>query len=110
MASVKKEKHDRLPTFLRQWRKFKDLTQEEAAERVGVTQATLTRIERGVIPYNHDFLERLALAYGCDPEDLLSIDPLKPDPPRLIYDRLKLAPKDVQDQAIAIIDALLKAG
>jgi len=48
--------------------------------------------------------------YGCDPSDILNIDPMKPDPPRLVYDRLRAADKAVQERALAILDALLKAG
>lgn len=77
------------------------MTQIEAGERVGIDQATLGRIERGIIPYNQDFIERAALAYGCDPEDLLSIDPLKPDPPKLVYEALKHVSRAKQEEVVA---------
>lgn len=110
MPPVSKNPHTRQRTFLREWRKYRGLSQTEAAERVEIDQTTLGRIERGVVPYNQDFLERLALAYGCDVEDLLSVDPLKPDPPKLVYNRLRAAPKAVQEQALRILDALLRDG
>ena len=97
-------------TFLREWRKYRKLSQEEAAERLDTTQGTLSKIERRELPYNQDFLEKAALAYGCEPEDLLSINPIKPDAPRLVYERLRHAPKALQDRAIAVLEALLKAG
>ena len=80
------------------------------AEQIEIDHSTLSRIKRRESPYDQDVLEKLALVYGCDPDDLLSIDPMKPDPPKLIYDRLKVANQDVQNRAIAILDALLKAG
>jgi transcriptional regulator with XRE-family HTH domain len=95
---------------MRHWRKYKGLTQTQAGERVDIDQATLGRIERGVLPYNQDLLERLALAYGCDVSDLLEIDPLKPDPPRLVYEKLRHAPPAMQKRAIEVLEALLKAG
>lgn len=110
MAPRKKPHHDRAPTFLRAWRKYRKLSRDVAAERVDIDGTTLGRIERGEIPYNQDFLERMALVYGCDPSDILNIDPMKPDPPRLVYDRLRSADKAVQERALAILDALLKAG
>lgn len=110
MPPVKKPLHPRAPTFLRQWRKYKKLTQDQASERVEIDQATLGRIERGVLPYNQDLLERLALAYGCDVSDLLDIDPLKPDPPRLVYDKLRHASPAMQKRALEVLEALLKAG
>jgi transcriptional regulator with XRE-family HTH domain len=103
-------KQRRQPTFLRQWRKHRALSQEEAADRIGVKQGTLSKVERGELPYNQDFLERVALAYGCEPEDLLSVNPLKPDPLRLVVSDLRKAPADVRARAINVLEALLKAG
>jgi transcriptional regulator with XRE-family HTH domain len=93
---------------MREWRKFKKLTQEQAAERCDVDRTTLGRIEKGELPYNQDFLEKLALAYGIDVSDLLQVNPLIPDPPRLVYARLRGASKEKQQQALLIIEALLK--
>ena len=97
-------------TFLREWRKYKKLSQEEAADRLETTQGTLSKIERRELPYNQDFLEKAAMAYGCDPEDLLSINPLKPDAPRLVYERLRHASPVMQKRALEVLEALLKAG
>lgn len=95
---------------MREWRKHRGLSQAVAADRTDVDTSTFSRIERGELPYNQDFLEKLALAYGCDVADILTVNPLTPDPPRLIYDRLRQAPKQKQEQALAILDAFLKAG
>ena len=113
MARKKKSSADepkRGPTFLRAWRKYRKLTQEAVAERVGVDRTTIGRIENGELPYNQDFLEKVALIYGCEPEDLLAIDPLRPDPPKLVYNQLKIASPEIQQRAIAVLDALLKTG
>jgi transcriptional regulator with XRE-family HTH domain len=64
-------------TFLRQWRKFRHLTQEQAGERMGIDYSTLGRIERGIIPYSQQVLEAAASAYNCEPWDLLNVDPFK---------------------------------
>lgn len=102
------DKLSKAPTFMRSWRKFRGLTQEGAAERVGVDRTTYGRVENGELPYNQNYLERLAHAYGCDVGDILSVDPLKPDAPRLVYNRLRQAPPELQARAIAVLDALLK--
>lgn len=112
---VRKKKPDpdeikRGPTFLKAWRDFRELTQEAAADRIGIDRTTVGRIEKGELPYNQDFLERAALVYGCDPEDLIGINPLQPDPPRLVYDRLRQASPDLQKRAVAVLEALLMAG
>jgi transcriptional regulator with XRE-family HTH domain len=110
MAPVKKPVHKRAPTFLRQWRKHKGLTQEEVAEQLSVDTTTVGRIEKGELPYNQDYLERIAIIFGVDVTDLLAVNPLQLDPPKVVYDRLRHAPAEVQNRAIAIIEALLAAG
>lgn len=92
---------------MRKWRKFRGLSQQKAADRVDVDRTTLGRIEKGELPYNQDFLERLAHAYGVEVVDLLTIDPTRPDPPRLVYEKLRKADPETQRKAIAILDALL---
>lgn len=113
MARIKKPTPDRHPTFLREWREFRGLTMEEAADRIGIDRTTLGRIEARKLPYNQDFLERAELAYGVDLADLLITNPFKPtvsEPPKLIWDQLRAAPQDVQARAWTVIEALLKAG
>lgn len=110
MPPVAKQPRERNKTFLREWRKYRELSQEEVAEKLEIDRTTISRVERGETPYDQDILERLALIYLCDPEDLLSINPMKPDQPRLVYSKLRAASPDMQRRAAEIIDALLKAG
>lgn len=65
------------PTHLRDWRLYKGLTLEQAAGRLDIDYTTLGRIERGLVPYNQGLLEQAAEAYGCQPGDLLNVNPLK---------------------------------
>lgn len=95
-------------TFLKEWRDHRLLTQEQAADRIGVDQSTLSRIERGITPYDQDFLERAAFAYQCEPADLLMRNPLNEDAIWSIADNLRQAPEDVQDQIRAVVEALIK--
>ena len=110
MPPVPKPKHQRQPHYMRQWRKHAKLSQEAAAERVGIDRATLSKIEAGKVPYNQDLVERLAFAYGCEPSDIIAVNPAAWDGPRLVFERLRHAPRETQERAIAILDALLKAG
>ena len=104
------DKLSRNPTFIRNWRKFRDMTQEELADRIGIDRTTVGRIETRDLPYNQDFLERVASVLGCEPVDLLYNDPIRPDPPWIVYSRLRDATPALQRQAIAVLDAMLKAG
>ncbi len=111
MPPRSRQKTQRQRTFLKEWREYRNLTQEKAAERVGIEQPTLSRIERGISPYSQDFLERLADAYMCEPADLLIRNPLAPDAVWSIADNLRKATPEDRQRAAAVIDALLrKAG
>lgn len=68
------------PHFLREWREKLDLSLETVAadlakHGVQTTHATLSRIERGLIPYNQHLLEGLVKVYGVSKADLLERDP-----------------------------------
>jgi transcriptional regulator with XRE-family HTH domain len=65
--------------FIRSWRKHRGLTLEQLADRVDTTHASLSRIERGLQPYNQYMLEALADALRCEPADLIMRDPLQED-------------------------------
>lgn len=67
------------PTYIRNWRHYRRYTLERLAEMIGTTHATLSRIERGLVPYNQEFLERVAEALSCEPADLLMRDPMDPE-------------------------------
>jgi transcriptional regulator with XRE-family HTH domain len=69
----------RRPTFFRQWRKKRNLTLEEAAEKAGMTPGNLSAMERGAQGYTQDGLEALAEAYGVPPGWLTDADPDKLD-------------------------------
>jgi len=47
--------------FIRQARKQKDLTQEELAAAVGVTMATISKIEAGRFNYSIDILSKISI-------------------------------------------------
>jgi transcriptional regulator with XRE-family HTH domain len=76
-------------TFLRQWREHRGLTQEVLAERVGVTHATISRLERGLQPYGQDLFERLAKVLQTDAASLLAREPNDPEGIWSVWDQAK---------------------
>jgi transcriptional regulator with XRE-family HTH domain len=62
-------------TFLREWREDKGITLVEAAEYAGLKHGQLSRIERGLAPYNQRLLESLAVLYDCGVEQLIKFPP-----------------------------------
>jgi transcriptional regulator with XRE-family HTH domain len=91
--------------YLRQWREHRELSLEAVAEKImllsaeraadgesrarTMTHATLSRIERGKLPYNQHLLELLAEIYQTTEASLLVRDPQDPDGLWSIYDQLK---------------------
>ena len=57
---------------LAQLRRQKGLTQEEAADRLKLATATLSRVERGVQLARLDSLEQMAKLYGVELVDVFS--------------------------------------
>lgn len=97
------------PTFLRQWRKHRDLTLERAAERIGeaagtgLTHGQLSRIERGEQPYSQAILEAAAKAYRTDPASLLWRDPTNPEAIWSIWDQAKPGERRTIEEMAAVV-------
>lgn len=77
----------RRPTFLREWRQRRAKTLVQVADHLQMTHGQLSRIERGLSPYNQSLLEELADLYGCEPADLIIRDPNDPDGIWSIWDQ-----------------------
>lgn len=89
MPPVPKPKRQLRRTFLRDWREHNNMTQEQAAEPLFMDASNLGRIERGLVPYDQNLLERAAELYGCEPADLLVRNPRDPEGIWSIWDRAK---------------------
>lgn len=110
MPPVQKPKRARRRHFLREWREYRQLSQETAAERLEIDQSTLSRLERGETPYNQDFLEMAAYAYGCEVSDLVMRNPLDNEALWALIDVLRKASPQRQSEIAAVAQALLKTG
>src|ERR1700744_4307495 len=103
----------RRPTFIRAWRKHRDLTLAQVADRlqveleVDISEGQLSRIERGETPYSQDILEAVAQILRCEPADLIMRDPTQPDAIWSLIDTLKPAERQ---KAIAVLKALQRTG
>lgn len=104
MYMARKSESKRRPTFIRAWRKHRGLTLEHLAARIGVTHASLSRIERGEQPYNQDLLDLLADALMCAPADLIVRDPYDPEG---IWSLWEQAGPDERHQMVEVIKLIL---
>lgn len=110
MPKVTPRKQTLRRTFLRHWRDYRNLTQEQAADRIGITQSQLSRIERGEYPYNQAFLEAAAMAYMCEPSDLLVRNPLDKSAVWSLIDAVRRAPAETQKTIQAVVESIIKTG
>lgn len=82
-------KTPRRRTYIRQWREFRGLTQEQLADRLETSVPSISRLESGTQPYTQDTLEALAEALSTDPASLLMRDPSNPEAIWSLWDRAK---------------------
>ena len=68
-----------VPTFLKQWRTHRKLTQEELAAKADLTAPGISQLENGKQGFTDDSLARLAKALGCTPAEILAHDPTRED-------------------------------
>lgn len=103
MAPVPKPKTERTKHFFKEWREYRELTQEQAMGRLGWSQSKISRLESGKTPYNQDDLEAAAVAYRCEVSDLITVNPFKAGE---VVDLMRLINDANRDQAIRVLKAL----
>ena len=59
---------------VKEFRKLRGLTQEKVAESIGKTKGQISKIETGGLELTAWWLENLAKALGCRPQDIISND------------------------------------
>lgn len=75
MAPKTKPKRERAKHFFREWRESRFPNQLDAEEALGWSQSKISRLEKGVTPYDQDDLEHAAAVFGCSIVDLISRPP-----------------------------------
>ncbi len=92
--------------FLSAWRRYRALSQEQLAERVGLSKASVSRIESGKTPYTQDVLETIAIVLDTDPASLLAQDPIDEDGVWVLVEHLRRLAPSARRRALAVLDAL----
>ncbi len=83
------KKRVRRRTFFKEWRIHRGLSQEQLADRLVTSVASISRIENGTQPYTQDVLEALAEALMTDPASLIMRNPAEPEAMWSIWDQAK---------------------
>ena len=86
--------------FLKEWRKHRGLTQEQLAERIGTTNATISRIEQQKQNWDQAFLLRAAEELNVLPADLLTRDPSQGESIMSIWDQV---PPERRQEAAEVV-------
>ena len=94
------------PTYIRQWRNHRGYSLDKLADMVPMDKSNLSKVERGILPYNQEMLERLADSLMTDAASLLMRDPTKEEAIWSLWER---ASPGERAQIETVADALIKA-
>ena len=94
-------------TFIKQWREYRNLTQDELAERLETSKASISRIEGGQQAYTQDFLEACADALMTDPASLLMRNPADEEAVWSLWDKAKVGERQMIEE---IVRTVVKTG
>lgn len=94
-------------TFIKEWRLYRDLTQQKLADRLETTKTTISELETGKRGYTQESLEAVADALQTDVASLLTRDPKSSENLWSLWDKAKPGQRR---QIIEITQTLLKTG
>jgi len=83
------------------------LTQDDLAERLGTSKASISRIEAGQQAYTQDFLEACADALRTDPASLLMRNPTDEEAVWSLWDKAKVGDRKMIEN---IVRSVIKTG
>lgn len=75
--AMKKLTEKATPNRIQEWRKRRELSQEQLANAVHTTKAQISKLEKGDRQLTETWMKRLASALGCMPHELM----IEPAPP-----------------------------
>lgn len=75
-------------SYIKQWRLFRQMTQEQLADAAELSLSQLNKVENGTAGFSPKSLYAIAYALGCSPGDLFSINPAN-DADLVIWDLIR---------------------
>ncbi|HBO9053365.1 TPA: helix-turn-helix transcriptional regulator [Pseudomonas aeruginosa] len=86
-----------------------ELTQEQVAERLGIGNEAVSRIERGIVIPNIERLVALAEIFGCETADLLTEASARPeDQARHLRSLLATLDSDDRQLVMSVVESLVE--
>jgi transcriptional regulator with XRE-family HTH domain len=74
---MEKSLREPTPNRIQEWRKRRELSQEQLANAVNTTKAQISKLEKGDRQLTETWMKRLASVLGCMPHELM-IEPIPP--------------------------------
>jgi len=99
---------DRPPHYLREWRKFRKMTQQELADAIDTSKSAISDLERGVLQLSPKWLNRLAPVLKTQPGHILDNDPEGMD--NDIFDIWARIPDRDKDTARRVLSEFARSG
>jgi transcriptional regulator with XRE-family HTH domain len=94
-----------MPNFLKAWREYRKLTQDQLAGAADVSPPQISKIETGEAKFSHDSLYLLSRALSCSAADLLGRDPTR-QLDLALWEMVNALSDDQKRQLIAIVEAI----
>ena len=99
---------EKTPHYLREWRKFRNLTQQELADELGTSKSVISDMERGALQLSPKWLRRIAPVLKTQPGHILDHDPESLDSDIIdIWSRIDLTDRA---QAARVLSSFVKSG
>lgn len=93
---------------MKEWREFRNITQEDAADRLGITRTFLSKIENIRAQYSQNLIEAAAELYNCTAFDLLRVNPAKSEPLSEIMNTVEGADPAQQARMLSVLKAMVQ--
>lgn len=96
------------PHFLREWRTFRHMTQQELAEAIGTSKTVISEMERGNLQLSPKWLRKMAPVLNTSPGYILDHDP--EDLPTDVLDIWASIDERDRDQARRVLESFRRTG
>lgn len=99
---------EKVPHYLKEWRKFRGMTQQELADALETSKSVISDMERGELQLSPKWLRRIAPILETQPGHILDHDPNDLD--NDIIDIWAHIDVGDRDQAIRVLKSFVKTG
>lgn len=99
---------DKVPHYLKEWREFRKLTQQELADALDTSKSVISDMERGRLQLSPKWLRRIAPVLKTQPGHILDHDPKELD--NDIIDIWAHIDAGDRDQAMRVLKSFVKTG